>query len=166
MSGRTRLALLAGVLVALVGARAFVAEPLRIPSDSMAPTILHGDHVLSDRLTYRFRDPERGELAVFSSPDTGELTLKRVVGVGGDRIEVRDGVLLVNGERQREPFVDRDVVDGVFFGPVRVPAGTVFVMGDARDNSRDSRAFGPVPVDDVEGRAILRLWPLSRAGTL
>jgi signal peptidase I len=163
---RRLLSALVAIVVVLAAARLTVAEPFSIPTASMAPTLAVGDHVLADTLSYRLREPRRDELAVFTAPDSGDLLLKRIVGVGGDTVEIRDGVLFVNGDRRREPYVPYDRVDSVYFGPVRVPAGSVFVMGDDRANSRDSRDFGPVAESALVGRAVLRTWPLDRLGTL
>ena len=143
----------------------FVVEPVAVPTGSMSPTLRAGDHVLVNKLAYRFGEPRRRDLVVLRSA-SGELLLKRVVGVGGDSVGVEDGVLHVNGRAVREPFVDRRLVDSVYFGPVRVPSGAVFVMGDRRSNSVDSRTFGPVPLARVVGRVDLRLWPPGRAGGL
>ena len=149
------------VLLLLIGT--FVAEPVAGPTGSMSPTLRAGDHVVVDKLAYRFGEPRRRDLVVFRSA-SGELLLKRVVGVGGDRVGVEDGVLHVNGRAVREPFVNRRLVDSVYFGPVRVPHGAVFVMGDRRSNSVDSRTFGPVPRSRVVGRVDVRVWPPGRAG--
>ena len=153
------------LLVFLVLAYVFVAEPMRVSSSSMSPTMLAGDQVLVDKVTYRFREPRSGELVVFHPPVGGGLALKRVVALPGDRVGVRDGVLFVNGRRVRETYVDHESVDGTYFGPVTVPAGRIFVMGDHRENSEDSRAYGPVPEEDVLGRAVLVVWPPGRIGT-
>lgn len=157
----------AGVaLLALLVVRWLVAEPFLVPTGSMEPTLLPGDHVLVDKLAYRHRGPARGDLVVFRAPRTGELLLKRVVGVGGDQVGIEDGVLHVNGRARVEPFVNQRLLDGDYFGPVAVPRGDVFVMGDDRSNSVDSRRFGPVPASRVLGRADLRIWPPGRIGGL
>jgi|1186.fasta_scaffold146495_1 signal peptidase I len=155
---------LAGVLVLLFAVKWFVAEPFSIPASSMAPTLERGDHVVVNKLAYRTGTPARGDLAVVKAPKTGEALLKRVVGLGGDEIEIRDGVLFVNGRAPREPYVDHKKVDSVYFGPVRVPRDDLFVLGDNRGNSVDSRELGPVPVSDTIGRVDLRVWPLSAVG--
>jgi signal peptidase I len=135
----------------------FAAEPMRVSSTSMVPTFRSGDEVLVDKLAYREDQPRRGDLVVFDrSPDR---LLKRVVAIPGDEVGIEDGVLVVNGRPVEEPAVDRRQVDGSYFGPAQVPAGTVFVLGDNRANSVDSRTIGPVPVTDLVGRIVLRLWP-------
>lgn len=137
--------------------RPFVAEVLFIPSASMAPTLEAGDRVLAEKLAYRASEPRRGELVVFEA--AGVLNVKRVAGLAGDRVEIRDGVLHVNGEHRPESYVDRRLNDGNFFGPVQVPPGHVFLLGDNRQNSLDSRSLGPIPEDNLVGEVRLRLWP-------
>jgi signal peptidase I len=144
-------------LVVLI--RVFAAESVLVRSASMQPTFHAGDHVLVNKLAYRFDAPRRGDLVVFHRPRSDEVMLKRVVGVAGERVAIEDGVLSVDGRAQREPFVDHSRVDSVYFGPVRVPPGAIFVMGDQRDNSLDSRTFGAVPTDRLVGRVELRIWP-------
>jgi signal peptidase I len=151
----------AALFALLIALRIFVAEPFKIPSDSMDPTLRPGDQALVEKVS---RAPERGELVAFHQPRTGEVLLKRVVAVGGDRVGLEDGLLVVNGRTVREPYANTKSQDSVYFGPVRVPAGTVFVMGDNRGISEDSRDFGAVPRRDVIGRAVARLWPPGRWG--
>ena len=160
-----RLAVGAAVLAAValvLAVGAWVAEPLRIPSDSMAPTLRPGDHVLVDKTAYRRGEPRRGDLAVVRAPGSDELMLKRVVALGGQTVGIEDGVLVVDGRRPPEPYVDHDAVDSVFFGPVRVPRGSVFVLGDNRADSVDSRRFGALPQNALVGRVATRLWPPAR----
>jgi signal peptidase I len=150
------------VVLALIALRAFVAEPFRIPSESMAPTLEPGDQALVTKLGGA---PARGDLVAFHAPRTGEVLLKRVVAVGGDSVGIEDGVLVVNGRKQREGYVaDPDAIDSVYFGPVTVAKGSLFMLGDNRANSEDSREFGAVPADRVIGRATARVWPPSRWG--
>ncbi|MDX6535005.1 MAG: signal peptidase [Gaiellales bacterium] len=132
----------------------FVCEPVRIASDSMTPTLTPGSHVVLDKLSYRLRGPHRGELVAFTAPDTGELTIKRVVGVAGDTVAMEDGVLKVNGTAPPELYVNHREVDSEYYGPVTVPDDTVLVMGDHRGESIDSRAYGPVPTSRLVGRVI------------
>jgi signal peptidase I len=164
---RRRFGLIAAVavVVLLFAVRAWVAEPFRIPSGSMEPTLRPGDQVLVDKLSYRGHLPARGDLAAFTRPGSSDVFLKRVVGLPGDAVEMRDGYLYVDHKRLREPFVDHARVDSVFFGPVRVPRGRVFFMGDNRGDSIDSRDFGAIPRDDLIGRVALLFWPPGRIGT-
>jgi signal peptidase I len=148
----------------LVPVHAFVAEPFRIQTGSMLPTLQAGDQVLVDKRAYRDRLPRRGELVVFRAPRSGDVTLKRAIGLPGDSVAIEDGVLVVNGRRQAEPYADPDAIDSVYFGPVRVPAGSVFVLGDNRADSLDSRDFGAVSRRELMGRVQVRLWPPARWG--
>ena len=145
--------------------RPFVAEPFGITTDSMDPTLRAGDSVLATKFAYRFFEPERGDVVLFEGPD-GAPAIKRVVGVGGDTVAVRDGVLFVNGEKTREAYVDYNLTDSTFLGRTRVPEGSFYLMGDNRANSLDSRAYGPVPESDLLGEVSLRVWPLDRIGTV
>lgn len=170
--------------------RPFVVEAFRIPSESMVPTLLIGDRVLANKFIFRFTDPDRGDVVVFESvedagfgvedpgvfgrvretlgidPNAPPDLIKRVVAVEGDEVAVRNGTVLVNGEEQAEPFVNGDLPDNSFFEPTVVPEDHVFVMGDNRANSQDSRFFGPVPEENLEGGAFMRFWPPGRIGGL
>lgn len=161
--------------------RPFVAEPMRVPSRSMAPTLQPEDRMLTNKLAYDLTTPDRGDLVVFRSVEKGkkERLVKRVVGLPGDVVHVDRGVLEVNGEPLVEPYVARKGQAGDArpngarkappgvndFGPMFVPEDHVFVMGDNRAHSHDSRYFGPVPRENLIGEASLRFWPLNRLGT-
>jgi signal peptidase I len=164
--GRPVLRLFFCAALVVFAARTFVAEPIGVPSASMAPTLTPGDSVLVNKLSYRFGEPRRGDVIVFHRPGSGELMLKRVVAVAADRVGIEDGVLHVDGHAVRETYVDHRLVDSVYFGPVRVPPASVFVMGDQRSNSIDSRAFGAVPRSRIVGRVDLRIWPPRDVGGL
>jgi signal peptidase I len=147
--------------------RPFVVEAFWIPSASMVPTLKYGDRVLVNKFIYRFTEPQRGDIIVFKSVEgDGQDLIKRVVGVPGDEIAVRGGTLFVNGEPQKEPYVNKKYPDRSFYAPTTVPKDHVFAMGDNRANSQDSRIFGPVPEKNIEGEAFLRFWPPDRIGGL
>ena len=151
--------------------RPVIAAPFYIGSESMVPTLQVWDRLLINKLAYDLEGPERGDIVLFRDPEGGEEPLiKRVVGVPGDEITVREGTLFLNGEPQKEPYVvKRACVRGAprtcSFDPVTVPKGHVFVMGDNRANSYDSRFFGPVPEETLIGEALFRFWPPGRAGS-
>lgn len=170
------------VATALAATLTWVAQPVRVSSDSMTPTLEPGEQVLL--LKKPWAGPvARGDVVVLDgtrwaetataataaggvvglSPDRvdaaaravrGTSLVKRVVGVGGDTVELDDGALVVNGAPVVEPFVDLESVDGVWFGPVTVPTGAVFLLGDARASSVDSRDLGAADLDTVEGRVL------------
>jgi signal peptidase I len=147
--------------------RPFIVEAFYIPSESMVPTLLINDRVLVNKFIYDFTEPNRGDILVFKSVEgDGQDLIKRVVGVPGDEIRVQNGRLFVNGERQTEPYVNQRSPDRSFFGPETVPENHVFMMGDNRANSADSRVFGPVPYENIEGEAFLLFWPVTRLDIL
>ena len=150
------------VLAVLAGARSGVATPVRISSNSMVPTLAPGDVVITSRASLALDDVDRGDLVTFDSPQDGERALKRVVGMPGNRVVVKDAVLFVNDRPVDEPYVDHELIDASYSETYVVPEHTVFVMGDHRSNSIDSRDHGPVDADDVTGRVLVRLWPPVR----
>ena len=181
------------IVVALVVAvliKTFLIQAFFIPSGSMNDTLLEGDRVMVNKLAYRFGDPARGDVIVFNSPmladGDGETIfgalvrhvaeslglsspdsalIKRIIALGGETIEVRENQVYVDGEPLDEPYLK----EGSFmpdYGPFAVPEGWVFVMGDNRSSSSDSRVFGPIEEGEIVGRAFARVWPPSRWGGL
>ncbi len=150
------LAVSLAALVATSVAGLLPVQIMRVGSESMAPTIATGDLVLLDRGSDGLA---RMDVVVVERPDTGVLLVKRAVALGGDRVAIEDGVLVVNGAAVCEPAIDAGRLDGVWFGPEAVPPGEVFLLGDDRPSSVDSRAFGTVSAGDLRGRVTGRLWP-------
>ncbi len=148
--------------------RPFVVEAYRIPTESMVPTLEVGDRVLANKFVYRVTEPQRGDIVVFDSvaEDDDQTLIKRVVGIAGDQIQVQGGVLYVNDEPQEEPFLNEEDLFRGFYGPTMVPEGHIFVMGDNRGNSADSRVFGPLPLENLKGEAFMVFWPVSKIETL
>ena len=151
--------LAAGVVVVV---RHELVEPLTVASASMQPTLCQGDVVLVDRRPVGPEDLSRGDLVTFTSPQDGERALKRVVGLPGDRVVIKDAVLHVNEVPVDEPWVDHERIDAYYSRTFVVPEHSVFVLGDNRGNSTDSRDYGPVDADQLTGRVLVRLWPPVR----
>lgn len=156
----------------------------------MIPTLEIDDRVMVSKLSYRFGEPHRGDVVVFENPygshedvafpravldavlealgirtSENEDLIKRIIAVGGDKFEIDDGRVLVNGEAIDEPYL----ADGAVMAdqdPRTIPDGFIFVMGDNRGSSSDSRVFGPVPTDDIIGKAMFRIWPIDRIASL
>jgi signal peptidase I len=184
--------LLVGMAVVLaVLLRTFVAQAFSIPSESMLPQLQVGDRVVVSRLAYSLHDPRRGDIVVFDAPGevreerpgvaergvqvvlesiglrqaSTEEFIKRVVGLPGEVVEGRDGSVVIDGRYVIEPYLPVGTVTSEF-PPTLVPEDEIFVMGDNRGSSMDSRVFGPIAVDSVVGRAIGRIWPPGRAAFL
>ena len=149
MLGALAVTLLAVVVVAQLSLRL-----VSVTSSSMAPTVPDGSRALVRTWQLPGATPERGALVVARVPG-GAVVVKRLVARAGDTVALRDGRLHVNDRPLEESSVDLDTVDGTWFGPVRVPAGRVFLLGDNRAESWDSREFGPVALDDVVGEVVL-----------
>jgi signal peptidase I len=156
------------VLIALVISilvRSFVVERFLVDGPSMEPTMWTDQSLMVLKIAYRFAEPKRGDIVVFRYPYNPEKDyVKRVIAVGGDTIEMRLGRVYVNGQLKEEPYVQ---YPGFFnMNVTTVPEGTIFVMGDNRTNSEDSRMFGPVSLSNVKGKAVFRIWPLKSIGVL
>ena len=155
----------------------FVAQPFQVHMTSMERTLEPSHYVLVDKLTPRFDTYKRGDIVVFHPPAEyaqldGTPYIKRVIGVAGDTVELRDGKVVVNGDVLTEPYLyieaDGSQPTDTSGDTTRwaIPEGQLFVMGDHRNISEDSRVFGPIPATDVIGRAWLRYWPLDAFGVL
>ena len=171
--------------------KTFIVQPFYIPSGSMIPTIEINDRVLVSKLAYRFGTPQRGQIVVFLSPyaphDVQESLvqkvgrnvaealgiktaaaddfIKRIVGLPGETVSIRNNTVYIDGKPLAEPYLPpgTKMAD---MAPVTIPAGDVWVMGDNRAHSSDSRVFGPIREKDIIGEAIFRIWPLDRLGRL
>jgi signal peptidase I len=189
----TVLLVVAAIVLAVV-LRGLFAEAFRIPSSSMEPQLDIGDRVIVSRTAYKLHDPRRGDVIVFDCPPAAgcsrpskvnilvrgvrvvmeavllrepqpEEYIKRVIGLPGDTVEGKNGIVYVNGRPLEEPYL-RIGTRTSDFGPVRITRHHLWVMGDNRGNSSDSRVFGQIDDDTVVGRAILRIWPPNRTAFL
>ena len=153
-----------------IGIRTLVAEARYIPSSSMEPTLEINDRLIIEKISYRFKTPQRGDVVVFSPTDTlkeqnfKDAFIKRVIGLPGETIEVRGGKVYVNGQPIREKYIDE--APEYTYGPETVPEDQYLVLGDNRNNSYDSHYWGFVPRKNLIGRAIVRFWPFDRLGSL
>ena len=188
---RELVVLVVTALVIAVVVKSFVAQAFFIPSGSMLPQLQIDDRVVVSKVSYRLHDPRRGDIVVFdapggrpkddrplparvvrsviqsiglAAPSTDEY-IKRVVALPGERVEAHGGKVLVDGRELVEPYLPAGTTTSDFTAVV-VPPGTVWVLGDNRGNSADSRIFGPVPRSTVVGRAFARVWPLNRTSFL
>lgn len=160
------------VLVALL-IKTFVVQAFRIPSESMVPTLEIGDRVLVNKLSYDAHGLNRGDVVVFerppglpSGPDDPKDLIKRVIGLPGDTVVARDGSIYIDDQRLDEPYLPENIATYNLDVPVTIPEGEVWVMGDNRTNSEDSRVFGPIDDDSIVGRAFMIMWPPGRIGAL
>ncbi|HEX5695230.1 MAG TPA: signal peptidase I [Acidimicrobiia bacterium] len=178
--------LLTALIIAVV-IKTFLVQPFWIPSESMLPTIQVNDRVMVNKLAYKWGEPQRGDVVVFRDPREEEIEetipeavirsvleavgirtrghedlIKRVIGLPGETVEVKDNRVVINGTPLDEPYlVDVFMPDEP---PITISADQVFVMGDNRNASFDSRRFGPIPLDDLVGEAFVTIWPISHFG--
>ena len=169
------IAVIVGALVVALVVKTFLFQAFYIPSASMEPTLEKGDRVLVNKLSYDLHDINRGDIIVFElppekvGPDGIKDLIKRVVGLPGETIESRDGIVYIDGKRLDEPYLGEGVTtDNPAIDRQVVPEDHVFVLGDNRDNSADSRFpnRGPIPIEDVIGRAFIQVWPPTDMGGL
>ncbi|HXL23084.1 MAG TPA: signal peptidase I [Candidatus Dormibacteraeota bacterium] len=145
----------------------FLYQPVKVEGTSMAPLLSDQERIFINKFVYRFEPISRGDVVVFWYPlDRSKSFIKRVVGLPGETVEIRQGSLFVNGEAVAEPYVPPQYEDLSDFGPVRVPRESYFVMGDHRISSNDSRVFGPVASRFIYGRAVFAYWPVDHFGSL
>ncbi len=143
----------------------FVAQPRTVDGESMEPSLYGDQRLIIELVSYRFEQPARGDIVVLNVPDRESVPLiKRVIGLPGDVVEIRDGQVLINGAPLAEPYLSESTPGDM--QPRLVPEEHLFVMGDNRDASNDSRFFGMVPYAQIIGRAWLRYWPPAQAGVL
>ncbi|MCD6291423.1 MAG: signal peptidase I [Anaerolineae bacterium] len=153
--------ILPAVLIALV-IQLFLAQATRVYGQSMEPNLHTSQRLVVEKISYRFHSPRRGDIVVIHVPGYREPLIKRVIALPGETLEIRKGVVYINGQPLDEPYVVYRSQES--FGPIVIPPLHVFVMGDNRAASNDSRAFGPVHIDNVIGRAWLSYWPPALVG--
>jgi signal peptidase I len=145
----------------------FLYQPVKVEGTSMAPLLSDQERIFINKFVYRFEPIQRGDVVVFWYPlDRTKSFIKRVIGLPGETVEIRRGVVYVNEKVVPEPYVPPQYEDLSDFGPVRVPKDNYFVMGDHRISSNDSRVFGPVANRFIYGRAVFAYWPVDHFGSL
>ena len=158
-------------LLAVLIIRSFLFTIIRVDGTSMTDTLQNNDRLFVTVLDMKLHGPDRFDVVITHYDDTRKEYVKRVIGLPGDTLEVKSGVLYVNGEAYEEPFLSPDRIVNYSlpqydFGPIEVPEGSYFVMGDNRDNSRDSRRVGFLSEDKIVGKVRYIIWPLNRIGSV
>src|SRR5215469_6409022 len=145
----------------------FLYQPVKVEGTSMAPLLSDQERIFINKFVYRFEPIQRGDVVVFWYPlDRTKSFIKRVIALPGESVEIRQGIVYVDGEEIKEPYVPPQYEDLSDYGPVRVPPNMYFVMGDHRISSNDSRVFGCVPSRFIYGRAVFAYWPVDHFGSL
>jgi len=154
--------ILPAILIAIL-INLFLAQPTRVHGQSMEPNLHTDQRLVVEKVSYRLHGPRRGDIVVFSMPQQSEeLLIKRVIGLPGETVEIHDGKVYINGTLLDEPYLTQETRGR--FGPIVIPPLHVFVLGDNRSFSNDSRAFDAVPIENILGRAWLSYWPMEDLG--
>lgn len=143
----------------------FFIKPILVKKTSMLPTLEENDYILISKQAYNFGTPEQGDIIVFKVKDKNEFYIKRVIGLPNQEVDIENGTVYINNKALNEDYT----LNGVTPGRVKdftVPEGSLYVLGDNRENSVDSRDIGPIKIDDVAGKVIIRLYPFSKFGTI
>jgi len=155
------------IVVLTYGIRIFIIQPFIVEGQSMEPSFKNGDYLITEKISFRIRPPERGEIVIFHPPDNPEVNyIKRIVGLPGDIIKISDGAVHINGSRIIEPYLvsnDKTLSAQKDGYTATLKADEYFVMGDNRNHSRDSREIGPIPTDSLVSRIWFRLLPIQEA---
>jgi signal peptidase I len=160
------------ILAVLVMVYLFIVSPQEINGASMEPNFHNGEYILTSKVLYKFRDPQRGDVVIFKSPRNKEVDyIKRIIGLPGDTVKLSNNAFYVNGQKVEEPYLAPGVIifGGSFLDEgkeIVVPPGQYFVSGDNRPHSSDSREFGTIAKEDFIGYAFFRYWPFSQLGTI
>ncbi|MBD2871211.1 signal peptidase I [Paenibacillus arenilitoris] len=157
---------LAVAVVAALLFQTYIYAQSEVHNVSMQNTLVEGQRLIEDKWSYRLHEPERGDIVVIDGPESDLRLIKRVIALPGDVLDIRHGDVYLNGEKLEEPYAKGRTFAGSVAMPYEVEPGQLFVMGDNRENSMDSRTLGPIARDSIEGKAVFRIWPIGRFGTL
>lgn len=144
----------------------YVYAQTEVHNVSMQNTLVDGQRLIEDKWSYRFHTPNREDIVIIHGPEYKERLVKRVIGLPGEVIDIRSGKVYVNGTKLDEPYIKGITTAEGLAMPYTVPEGHLFVMGDNRENSLDSRALGPIALTSIEGKAVFRIWPMEKFGSL
>lgn len=150
----------------------FAAQPHQVRGGSMEPSFSDGEYILTDKISYRFSQPQRGDVIVFHFPQNPELDyIKRIIALPNETVKIENSQVLINGKRLNEDYLSVKIAtapQAIFANgqEFKVPAQDLIVMGDNRERSSDSREWGPVPLKNIVGKAFFRYWPLDRVGLI
>ncbi|MEB3102721.1 signal peptidase I [Ferviditalea candida] len=155
----------AAVIIALLFQKyAFAQTEVRM--NSMQNTLMQGQRLIENKFLYWFSEPRKGDIVIINGKESDKRLVKRIIGVSGDLIDIRDGSVFLNGHKVQESFVKGRTLNNGMQVPFRVPDHKVFVMGDNREASMDSRTLGPIDLKSIEGKVVFRIWPLSEFGAV
>lgn len=158
--------LLIAVALALV-IIVFLYQPVKVEGTSMTPLLADQERIFINKFVYHYRHIERGDVVVFWYPmDSSKSFIKRVIGMPGETVVIEQGHVLINNLPLDEPYVPAQFADAGYYGPIKIPDGHYFVMGDHRSSSNDSRVFGPVHERHIYGKAVFSYWPVERFGNI
>jgi len=144
----------------------YVYAQTEVHNVSMQNTLVAGQRLIEDRWSYRFHQPEYGDIVIINGPESELRLVKRVIALPGDTLDIREGYVYVNGQRVEESYVKGVTYKGSIELPIQLDEGQLFVMGDNRENSEDSRQMGPIALSSIEGKAVYRIWPIAVFGGL
>ncbi|MBI4779595.1 signal peptidase I [Candidatus Falkowbacteria bacterium] len=159
-------------LAIIIPVRYYLIQPFYVKGASMEPNFYDGEYILTDKVSYRFREPARGDVVIFKAPKNPELDyIKRIIALPGESIKIQNGDFFINNQKLNEVYLpNKTAFSGGLFLPqekeIKIPQNSYFVFGDNRSHSSDSREWGPIQKSDIVGRAFLRYWPPQRIGVI
>lgn len=157
--------LITAVIIAMLFQN-YVYAQSEVQNISMQNTLVAGQRLIEDKWSYRFSQPEHGDVVIINGPESAVRLVKRVIAIPGDVIDVRDGQVYLNEQPLVEPYTKGNTFSAGMAFPFTVQKDQLFVMGDNREHSQDSRALGPISIKSIEGKVVFRIWPLSKLGTI